>query len=347
MLEDDDGICWVGTFKGLSLVDKNGRVLHNLYDGHGLSHNEFNRRSYLRSSNGMLWMGTWRGLNAIDPNFVKAKLRADEPPQIYLTQATYFDTKLGESVTRKANLQAFQRVVIAPGHPSLSLRFAVSSYIKPQENEYAYKIEGIHEQWQSLGTENFLNLNDLPIGTSDLLIRGADYKNQWTESPIRLTIIVRPFFYQTFWFWGLCLIGMLLIVALVWRLSQRIRKVQSIEKESKEEHIPPVPVTLLLIEAIREVIETDLQNKDFGVKDICNILNISRTKLHNEIKTQTALSSSHYIQLVRLQRAKILLETTNLNISEIADQVGFRDPKYFSRLFSKEFCIAPSSFRKK
>ena len=48
---------------------------------------------------------------------------------------------------------------------------------------------------------------------------------------------------------------------------------------------------------------------------------------------------------IRLQQAKILLQTTDLNISEIAYAVGFGGPAYFTRTFSLEFRVAPSKFR--
>jgi len=73
---------------------------------------------------------------------------------------------------------------------------------------------------------------------------------------------------------------------------------------------------------------------------------MSRSQLHNKIKALTGLSTSIYWRKIRLEKAKHLLETTDVNVSEAAYDSGFKDPKYFSRLFIEEYGIAPSAFQK-
>ncbi|MBK9013648.1 MAG: helix-turn-helix transcriptional regulator [Saprospiraceae bacterium] len=76
------------------------------------------------------------------------------------------------------------------------------------------------------------------------------------------------------------------------------------------------------------------------------MLTMSRAQLHRKLTALTGMSATHFIRLVRLRRAKELLLTTNLSISEIAYEVGFRDPNYFSRTFTEEFGTPPSETRK-
>ncbi len=75
--------------------------------------------------------------------------------------------------------------------------------------------------------------------------------------------------------------------------------------------------------------------------------NISENYLSRLVKKSTGRSVGAWIDIVRIQRAKRLLSSTNLSIIDIAASVGIEDQSYFSRLFKKETGITPSAFRKK
>ena len=76
-------------------------------------------------------------------------------------------------------------------------------------------------------------------------------------------------------------------------------------------------------------------------------MNLSRSQLHNKLKALSGLSSSHFIQHVKIEHAKKLLITTDQNIAEVAFQSGFSDPNYFSRVFTKTVGKSPSAFRRR
>jgi AraC-like DNA-binding protein len=79
-----------------------------------------------------------------------------------------------------------------------------------------------------------------------------------------------------------------------------------------------------------------------GIAELCELLNISRAQFHRKLKKLTGLSHSHYIRSLRLEIAKELLVTTNLNISEVAFKVGFSSATYFSKVFKSQYGHAPS-----
>jgi len=74
-------------------------------------------------------------------------------------------------------------------------------------------------------------------------------------------------------------------------------------------------------------------------------MTLSRTQLHNKIKALTGKSTSIYIRSIRLQKAAILLKTTELRISEVAFGVGFKDPDYFTRTFIQAYDMSPIDFK--
>ena len=97
---------------------------------------------------------------------------------------------------------------------------------------------------------------------------------------------------------------------------------------------------------VDQIIFSSITQDDFKIKCLCEKLCMSRMQLHRKLKTLTGLSTSAYIRKLKLKRALILLETTDLTISQIAYELGFKDPSYFTRIFVKEFRISPSQLRK-
>lgn len=97
-----------------------------------------------------------------------------------------------------------------------------------------------------------------------------------------------------------------------------------------------------LIKRAQQIVEQNYSNPDFGIHELYRAMNIGRTQLHNLIKTHVGKPASHFIRSIRLKEAKKLILTTKLTISEIAYQVGFSDPNYFSRCYREEFGETPT-----
>jgi signal transduction histidine kinase/DNA-binding response OmpR family regulator len=100
------------------------------------------------------------------------------------------------------------------------------------------------------------------------------------------------------------------------------------------------------IQKVRTVIEENINDDAFGIPQICRAVGLQRAQLHNKIKALTGQSTSIYVRIIRLKRGKHLLSTTDLNVSEVAYEVGFKDPKYFSRLYIETFKELPSEVKK-
>ncbi len=85
-----------------------------------------------------------------------------------------------------------------------------------------------------------------------------------------------------------------------------------------------------------------LSDAHFGVDELCRSLAMSQSQLHRKLTALTGKNATLFIRSLRLTRAKELLTTKAMNVSEVAYEVGFDDPKYFSRVFAEEFGVAPS-----
>ena len=118
-----------------------------------------------------------------------------------------------------------------------------------------------------------------------------------------------------------------------------------IRQLNPEKRKPQLAVRKTFIQKVQNIIEENIEDEDFGILELCKAIGISRSQLHNKIKAKTDLSTSIFIRNIRLQKAKVLLQYSELNISEVAFEVGFKDASYFSRLFTEKFGHSPSQLR--
>ena len=101
-----------------------------------------------------------------------------------------------------------------------------------------------------------------------------------------------------------------------------------------------------ILQKINLLIEDNIENSEFSVDNICANLGQSRSQLHRILKDETQLSTTLYIRKKRLEKAKILLSTTKMRVSEVVDAVGINNHANFSKYFIEEFSVSPTDFRK-
>ncbi len=94
------------------------------------------------------------------------------------------------------------------------------------------------------------------------------------------------------------------------------------------------------------LIKDNLGNSDYSVENLAENLNISRVQLYRKVKAMMGISISDYIGNIRLEKAKMMLETGSLTVAEIAYANGFSSPNYFSTAFKNKYGTPPAAFRK-
>lgn len=102
---------------------------------------------------------------------------------------------------------------------------------------------------------------------------------------------------------------------------------------------------------VMEVIKENYKNSYFEVSDFSEAVGVSKSLLNKKLQSLIGQSAGQFIRNYRLNIARELIlknrETKNMNIAEIAYEVGFNDPKYFTRCFTKYFNATPSSLLNK
>ena len=92
-------------------------------------------------------------------------------------------------------------------------------------------------------------------------------------------------------------------------------------------------------------IEKNIDDSQFGTLQLSFAVGMSESQLYKKLKALTGKSTAVFIRTVRLNKARELLITTSMNVSEIAYETGFTDPAWFSRVFKAEFGESPNTFR--
>jgi AraC-like DNA-binding protein len=93
------------------------------------------------------------------------------------------------------------------------------------------------------------------------------------------------------------------------------------------------------------LVESNLHNPNFGIENMVDELNMSQSTLYRKIKSLTGLSLTAFIRSVRLKKAAHLILASDLNLNQIAYEVGFNDYKYFKTSFKKQFNCLPSKYK--
>ncbi|GGZ81777.1 hybrid sensor histidine kinase/response regulator transcription factor [Algibacter mikhailovii] len=124
-----------------------------------------------------------------------------------------------------------------------------------------------------------------------------------------------------------------------------------IEKFRKDIIIEPKAIAAtsadeLFLEKVFNVVMENLSNPDFSVYNLADMLNMSRSILYKKIKALTGQSIYDFIKTIKLKHAgQLLVSRKDLNISQIAYEIGFVDLKHFRKLFKNLFNELPSEYR--
>ena len=115
---------------------------------------------------------------------------------------------------------------------------------------------------------------------------------------------------------------------------------------SDNEETSEVPQIVLKEDAFlvkfRDFIEQNLSDSDLSVETVGAELGLSRVQLYRKVKALTGQSPVELLRTARLQKGRELLQTTDKNVSEVAYEVGFTAPSYFTKCFKDEFGVSPS-----
>ena len=113
-------------------------------------------------------------------------------------------------------------------------------------------------------------------------------------------------------------------------------------EESKEKISTPDKI---FIDNLKEAIKKNMSNPNLRMDDLGDEIGLSRVQMYRKVKVLTGLSPTELLRQMRLQRAAALLSSTTKTVAEIAFEVGFNTPGYFSKCFKEQFGKQPTDLR--
>ena len=383
IVEDNQGMLWIATDNGLSVFNPKTETFSSFYREDGLLSSQFYFNGAIRNAKGEIFLGTDQGMMAVQglnlSVLYAGKLRFTEllvDNQPVFAGSDYLDEDI--SIARKLSIHEsdksftinFSALNYGSGTQGVYL-YRMTGY----ENEWVQLKPGQHS----------VRYSTLPAGKYKFEVKYIPSINSDKEQVISIDVTVTPYFWKSWWFITILVIGIIALLqyAYVRRLNKmREREVEALYRpieaalkdsdepeklqsriqmilrnqqryqESQKKSIEAdkkqvVENTHPFMESVMEVMEKNYDNSEFGVQELSDAMGLNRSVLSKKLTAETGLPTAQFIRNYRLDIAKKMIvdNGANRNITEIAYRVGFNDPKYFTRCFTKLYGVSPTSFR--
>ncbi|WP_226390318.1 two-component regulator propeller domain-containing protein [Penaeicola halotolerans] len=205
-LQDDLGQIWFVCLDGLSKWTPHlGQTFKNYNFNSGFPLEEINEGAFYKLKSGDFLIGGSNGYVMLDP--IKLESNSYIPP-VVLTSLSISNKEISPrdpTGILSKELNKTEQIVIDYFQSILTLEFAALNYIRPENNQYAYKLEGFDQDWVYSGDRRSVTYTNLPDGTYTFLVKGSNNDGVWNETPKTLEVIVLPPPWRTWW--AICLYG--------------------------------------------------------------------------------------------------------------------------------------------
>lgn len=302
-VEDLNGDAWVTTNLGVLKIKRKDldaflqgsyeQVVVKLYDNQdGMQNKECTGATRsLISSSGRLWIPTIAGVSVFYPEqIVENKLF----PKVYITDLVT-DNGVFEGDT----------AIVEPGNLRYVFNYTALSYLAPSKLKFKYKLEGVDEDWVYADTKREAEYTNLSPGTYVFKALACNSDGLWNTTGASQVIVVRPFFYQTVWFYGASALLILITFYTIYRwrifvVERRNRELRKLNSELDRfvysaSHDLRAPLASILglitiarldregnVEEYLTLIEKSIHKLDGFIHDIIDFSRNSRTELETE-----------------------------------------------------------------
>jgi signal transduction histidine kinase/ligand-binding sensor domain-containing protein/DNA-binding response OmpR family regulator len=293
ILEDTYGNIWISTNKKVTKFNprKKTSTYYSVFDN--LAVNSFIVGSCSVAPTGEVLFGGNKGFCAFMPIKENTATKVKNT-KVYITDIKVHNQSVFEAESEAVYDNIKGRLVVNHTEKNLEIEFSTLNYSSPSKIQYAYKLEGVDNDWNYVGnSRRFATYNNLQKGTYQLFLRATDENGVWSEEVTTLEIVKKPAFYETWWARLLYLLLMSSFLYGFYRYSLnrfRLRqelKIARIDMEKSEEltqtklryftnisHELLTPLTI--ISCLIDDLETSFKGK-FWQHDVMRV-NVSRLK---------------------------------------------------------------------
>lgn len=223
-VEDDNNNLWFSTNNGISKINYSDFSINNYSTEDGLINIEYNQNAYYKNNSGKIFFGGINGIVYFNPNEIKIN---NTKPKIAITDFKLFnksrkDLLNNETITLNYNENFF------------SFELTALLFDNPKENKYAYKLEGLNEDWVFTDTRRVIDFSNLSPGEYLFKAKAANEDDVWCDEKILARIKIIPPFWATLWFRLLSIT--LIFISIIYVVRNQIQKkyqmmIDKLEKE--------------------------------------------------------------------------------------------------------------------
>lgn len=219
MVADKNDNIWLITQNGVSVYSAAKGTFQNFFKEDGLPQNALDG-TINKDSLGTVYFGDAGIIFTIDPDNIPVN---NTKPPVIITDVLLS----GQHCPVRLNKDGVKFIETSSAGSAVTIQFSVINFVSSHLNRYYYKLDGIDKDWQQSdrGLATYINI---PPGDYLLRVKGSNNSGVMNEDGDTIRIIVKPQWFQTWWFKGLILAGIVLAVALFvrWRIGQVKGKAQ-------------------------------------------------------------------------------------------------------------------------
>lgn len=240
VVTDNFNRTWISTNKRIIEYNPENGASRDYTDSDGLLVNSFLKGSYFKSSSNKIYFGGNRGINSFTSS---EKLSGNpKPSKVLITDVKIQNQSILQGFSGSRFNAASQTLTIHPDDRNIEIDFSSLNYTFPGKIQYAYKLEGVDDNWVYTGNNRqFATYNQLAKGSYTFLVKATDENRLWSSEVTQFKIQKLPAFYETWW--AYLIYSVLVFIGLYWALcivQNRLQlrnelKIAQIDKEKSEE----------------------------------------------------------------------------------------------------------------
>jgi signal transduction histidine kinase/DNA-binding response OmpR family regulator/streptogramin lyase len=231
ILSDNNGNLWISSNYGITRFNSASEAIKNFTYSDGLQGNEFNYGSYFKTKNNELFLGGINGLTYFNPS--------DIQKNTYIPKVDIHNINVNNAPYLKIT-DSISDITLNYNQNDFSINFSVLSYMQSEKNQYAYKLEGLDEEWNYINA-NKATFTNLKSGNYTFKIKASNNDGVWNTEGASINIYIKPPFWKTWWaysIYALIFIGLIVYVrsSILLRIAQKKElENERIERERIEE----------------------------------------------------------------------------------------------------------------
>ena len=214
---------WFSTNGGLSKYNLTNKEFENFTTSDGIQSLEFNSGAAYLNNKNQIYFGGINGYNIVTTN--KDNINTI-PPKVYISSIMYDGQDLLNSNSKKLSSENNLTTVTIP-HKRNNFEIIVDGlhYSSPSENSYKTKLEGWQDDWQTTKGKRIYKFSNLNYGEYNFLVTSANSDGIWNPKEEKITIIIKPPFYLTWWF--ISGVSVIILGLIAYTINSRINRSKS------------------------------------------------------------------------------------------------------------------------